>query len=177
MGLPRAERYARSTRLIAAGLGMVLTGLVGQFHETSGGSAYTIWAVVSTIFYAWLLVEIHGVTSSAAARLGPLAHWPRRLFAVMAAVWTIYVVGSVATFVLPDGNGIWLRQGLFTLADIASKLVYGVILGRFLLRLSAAEGDRGAIEALGELPGSVAAAVGSAVGSAARSIDPDRRHP
>ena len=74
----------------------------------------------------------------------------------MAVVWTVYVIGSVATVVFPSGFGVVLRQALYTVADVTSKLIYGVILSRFLLRLSAAEGHADAIEALGTLPETVA---------------------
>ena len=156
MDLPRAERHARSVRLVLAGLGMVIAGLIGQFYEVGAEGAYTVWALISTAFYVWLLVEIWGVTSSAAPRLGALGVWARRLFVFMLIAWTVYVVASVATFAFPNGFGVVLRQALYTVADVTSKLIYGVILSRFLLRLSAAEGHADAIEALGTLPETVA---------------------
>ena len=45
-----------------------------------------------------------------------------------------------------------IRQLLFSIADISTKLIYGVILSRFLLRRSALEGYAPAIEALGAVP-------------------------
>ncbi len=49
-------------------------------------------------------------------------------------------------------TGVIWRQGLFTVADVTSKLIYGLILSRFLLRLGASEVYRPSAEALGLEP-------------------------
>ena len=153
MALPNAELYRRAVRLILAGEAMIVTGLIYQFNEVTAPDAALVWGLVSTAFFLWLLWEIRGVTSSARDRLPPaLRGWAGGLFWFMASVWWLYPVASAMPFIWSDASGVIWRQGLFTVADVTSKLIYGLILSRFLLRLGASEGYRPSAEALGLEP-------------------------
>ena len=58
------------------------------------------------------------------------------------------------------GDVVVVRQLLFSIADISSKLIYGVILSRYVLRRSALEGYLPSAEALSTTPaGSTAASI------------------
>lgn len=153
MALPKTELYARSTRLILAGEGMIVTGLIGQFYEVTSTGTALIWAAVSTVFFVWLLIEIRGVITSAKGHLpARLLPWADRIWWFIFIVWWIYVAASIAPMLSADVSGVLWRQGLFTVADVTSKLIYGLILSRFLLRLGASEGYVPSAEALGEAP-------------------------
>ena len=157
--LARGELHARSARMIAAGLLMIWTGLVGQFGEVNDLGRLNLWGVISTVFFAWLLWEVRGVITSGMGSTTPeLRVWLRRLFWYMVASWGLYPIAYALPQLGADGNVVVAQQLLFSIADISTKLIYGVILSRFCLRRGALEGFAPSREALAVVqePGSAA---------------------
>ena len=149
LGLARGELHARSARMIAAGLLMIWTGLMGQFGEVNDVGRLNLWGVISTVFFAWLLWEVRGVvTSGMRSTATELQMWPRRLFWYMVATWGLYPIAYALPQLGADGNVVVAQQLLFSIADLSTKLVYGVILSRFCLRRGAREGYAPSIDAL-----------------------------
>jgi len=60
--------------------------------------------------------------------------------------WTLYAFGYGWPAWDGDPGGVVIRQALYTVADISSKLLYGVMLGRVAMMRSAAEGYAPALE-------------------------------
>ena len=157
--LPRPELHKRSLRMIIPAVLMIWTGLYGQFGETGDWSRLNLWGVISTVFFVWLIVEVRGVISRAVA-LGPneLSAWPKNIWWFFLATWGLYPIAYALPQLGFTGDVVVLRQLLFSIADISSKLIYGIILSRYLLRRSALEGYAPAAEALDTTPlGSVVA--------------------
>jgi len=149
LGLARGELHARSARMIVAGLLMIWTGLMGQFGEVNDLARLNLWGVISTVFFAWLIWEVRGVITTGMRSTAPeLQMWPRRLFWYMLATWGIYPIAYALPQLGHTGDVVVVQQLLYSIADIATKLVYGVILSRFCLRRSALEGHRPSVEAL-----------------------------
>ena len=159
-GLPRPELHKRTLRMIIPAVLMIWTGLYGQFGETGDWSRLNIWGVISTVFFVWLIVEVRGVISRGIA-LSPaeLKGWPKNIWWYFLATWGLYPIAYALPQLGFTGDVVVVRQLLFTIADISSKLIYGIILSRYVLRRSALEGYVPAAEALETSP------AGSAVAS------------
>ena len=159
--LPRPELHKRSIRMIIPAVLMVWTGLYGQFGETGDFSQLNLWGVISTLFFAWLIFEVRGViTRGVATSPATLKAWPKNIWWYFLATWGLYPIAYALPQLGFDGDIVVIRQLLFSIADISSKLIYGIILSRYVLRRSALEGYVPAAEALETGP------EGSAVASA-----------
>ena len=159
--LSRPELHKRALRMIIPGVLMIWTGLYGQFGETGDFTRLNIWGVISTVFFVWLIIEVRGVITSAIANSPPqLAVWPKNLWYYFLATWGIYPIAYALPQLGFTGDIVVVRQLLFSIADISTKLLYGVILSRYVLRRSALEGYVPAAEALETSP------LGSKVASA-----------
>ncbi|EAU40025.1 hypothetical protein FP2506_02250 [Fulvimarina pelagi HTCC2506] len=152
-GLLRPELHVRAARMCIPALLMIWTGLVGQFGETGNYLRLNVWGVISTIFFVWLIIEVRGVISRAIA-MGPaeLAAWPKNIWWFFLAFWGLYPIAYALPQLGHTGDIVVIRQLLYSIADVFSKLVYGIILSRYVLRRSALEGYKPAIEALSRTP-------------------------
>ncbi len=151
--LPRPELHKRSLRMIIPAVLMIWTGLYGQFGETGDFSRLNIWGVISTVFFVWLIVEVRGViTAGIANSPDQLKAWPKNIWWYFLATWGLYPIAYALPQLGFTGDIVVARQLLFSIADISSKLVYGLILSRYVLRRSALEGYVPAAEALETSP-------------------------
>ena len=151
--LPRPELHKRSIRMIIPAVLMIWTGLYGQFGETGDFSRLNIWGVISTVFFVWLIIEVRGVITSGIANSPPeLKAWPKNIWWFFLATWGIYPIAYALPQLGFTGDVVVVRQLLFSIADISSKLIYGIILSRYVLRRSAIEGYLPSVEALSTTP-------------------------
>ncbi|MGB3722687.1 MAG: bacteriorhodopsin [Pacificimonas sp.] len=149
LGLLRNELYTRAARMIIAAELMIWTGLVGQFGEVSDFGMLNLWGIISTLFFIWLIWEVRGVITSGTLRTpASLKAWPGNLFWYFLATWGLYPIAYALPQLGQDGNVVVAQQLIFSIADISTKLLYGVILSRFCLRRSAEEGYEPAMFAL-----------------------------
>lgn len=159
-GIARPDLHKRSLRMIVPALLMIWTGLYGQFGETGDWTRLNIWGVISTLFFVWLIIEVRGViTLGIANSPAPLKAWPKNIWWYFLATWGLYPIAYALPQLGFNGDIVVVRQLLFSIADISSKLIYGLILSRYVLRRSALEGYVPAAEALETSP------LGSAVAS------------
>jgi bacteriorhodopsin len=143
--------------LVASGLLMVLTGYVGQFRSGTDDAWVLGWGTLSTVPFVVLLVVLlplfrgaHGtLPPSAATTAGHLA-WVVLLF------WGLYPIAYLVPVVSATATGAVVAQGLFTAADVGSKVLYGILLAKVLRLRSAADGFEPAREpaegAVGQTP-------------------------
>ena len=159
-GIARPDLHKRTIRMIIPALLMIWTGLIGQYGETGDFARLNLWGVISTVFFVWLIVEVRGVVSlGIASSPGELKAWPKNIFWYFLATWGLYPIAYALPQLGQTGDIVVVRQLLFSIADISSKLLYGIILSRYVLRRSALEGYVPAAEALETSP------LGSAVAS------------
>ena len=152
-GLPRPELHKRAARMIIPGVLMIWTGLYGQFGETGDWSRLNLWGVISTVFFVWLIVEVRGViTRGVQTSPAQLQTWPKNIWWYFLAPWGLYPIAYALPQLGFTGDVVVVRQLLFSIADISSKLIYGIILSRYVLRRSALEGYVPAAEALETSP-------------------------
>ncbi len=144
---------ARTVRLqlIVSGVAMVVLGYVGQLYETTELMPLLVWGALSTVPFVYLLIVIFrevGIALPSLQGEGRVTLSNLRL--LMLFSWGLYPLGYlVAAVQLAGGeftaNGVITRTLLFTLADLFSKVIYGVLLGKVLLSRSIAEGWEPAI--------------------------------
>ncbi|MBQ1025222.1 bacteriorhodopsin [Micromonospora sp. C95] len=142
------RRFHRTWALfVAAGLAMIYTGYAGQFYEVDRSWPYWLWGLVSTVFFLFLLVLV--------ARLifGNLRRLPRAAQGAARSVWWLILVSWMlypGAYLMPamwdSADGVVARQITYTLADITSKVIYGVLIGVIARKVSAAENFQAAIE-------------------------------
>ena len=151
--LPRPELHKRSLRMIIPAVLMIWTGLYGQFGETNDWARLNLWGVISTVFFVWLIIEVRGViTRGVQTSPAELAGWPKNIWWYFLATWGLYPIAYALPQLGFTGDVVVVRQLLFSIADISSKLIYGLILSRYVLRRSALEGYVPAAEALETSP-------------------------
>jgi len=120
---------------------MIITGYIGQFYETTNVMAWLVWGAISTVFFAHVLYLMHRVINdgkrelpAAAARMMSAIWW---LFLVS---WMLYPGAYLMPLFLNNEAGVVGRQMTYTVADIVSKVFYGVMLSYAAMVRSQAEG-------------------------------------
>lgn len=130
---------------------MIVTGYIGQYYEpgrnTENLFLWILWGLISTVFYIFVLIYITRVIREGKANMANSKG--QQLFAFIAPLfyvaWTIYPVAYIMPILAEIdiellGMGLVLQQVIFTVADISSKIIYGVILNVVSTRRSREEG-------------------------------------
>ena len=153
------DLFRTATILVLLAWGMIVTGYVGQLYETSDLTQLTIWGAVSTVFFVgmnWIV----GTRLFRGVREMPLTAAPamRKVFWLMMFAWTLYPLAYAVPYFAPSAEGVVIRQAFFTVADVSSKVIYGIMITYIALQRSAAEGFEPAMQVTDLLPqrGSVA---------------------
>jgi len=136
-GLTGAALARRWALLSVLGAGMIITGYIGQFYESAAAGAvagatapFWVWGAISTIFFVALLLVL---AAQVRRPLGDPSPQVRRnliiCFWFLLATWSIYPFGYLWPVIDGSSGGVVVRQLLYTVADISSKLAFGVFLG------------------------------------------------
>jgi len=121
---------------------MILTGYIGQYYEVTSPLAFFLWGGISTLFFIHILIVMRkvitqgqeGIPAQAAKYLGGI-WW---LFLVS---WMLYPIAYLMPYIAPFNEiGVVGRHITFTIADISSKVIYGVMLAMTAKVLSEEEG-------------------------------------
>lgn len=153
MGVTGA-RFRRTWALfVAGGLAMIYTGYAGQFYETTNTTPLYVWGAISTVFFLILLVlvrqTIYGNLDRLPAETRPLA---KGVWWLLLVSWMLYPGGYLMPVLWDSADGVVARQITYTVADITSKVLYGVLLGVIARKVSKHEGYEPAREADVTLP-------------------------
>jgi bacteriorhodopsin len=141
LGLAAVAARRLGFLFVGSGVAMIVLGYIGQFFETSNLTALWLWGAVSTAFYVVLLYltwtqigkALPQMPESAAATMKAI----RWIFVIF---WTFYPIAYIMPAILPTAGGVVARQVIFTVADIVSKVIYGVLITKVAADLSRAEG-------------------------------------
>lgn len=122
---------------------MIITGYIGQFHEVTDLPKFFIWGAVSTVFFIHILWLMNKVIKEGKEGISPKGQ------RILSTIWKVFLVSWFlypGAYLMPyltgiDGffyseDGVMARQLVYTVADVASKVVYGVLLGNLALELS-----------------------------------------
>jgi bacteriorhodopsin len=139
--LAKVERGRLRNWFFFSGSMMILTGYIGQFYETTNTTALLIWGAISTVFFAHVLYLMYRVIHNGKKNMVPEAA------RIMGAIWWLFVVawmlypgGYLMPILMNSEAGVVGRQITYTVADISSKVIYGILLTNVAQILSRNEG-------------------------------------
>ncbi len=127
-----------------SGAGMIITGYIGQFYETAG-KTYTIadqtisiggnlgwfyfWGFVSTVFFFHVLWLMYKITMEAKEKFeGRPSELMTPIWWLVFVSWMLYPGGYLMPVILDSSAGVVGRQLTYTVADVSSKVIYGIML-------------------------------------------------
>lgn len=127
--LTSERRASLRNQFFISGPLMIITGYIGQFYETTNMTLFLAWGLVSTIFFVHVLYLMYNIIQDARTNLSP------RAGAVMNGIWWLFLISWMlypGAYLMPlllnSEAGVVGRQITYTIADISSKVIYGVML-------------------------------------------------
>ena len=132
-----------------SGTGMIVTGYIGQFYEVSNFTLFAIWGAISTAFFVHILWLMYKIIQEGKEGI------PAEGKKILSNIWILFLVSWMlypGAYLMPylgglgfDGllfneSGVVGRQMTYTVADVSSKVIYGVLLGNLAMVLSKHEG-------------------------------------
>ncbi len=145
--IAREKQFGMRVKLAGSGAAMVILGYVGQFWEATDVTPLLIWGFLSTLPYLYFAYIFLNITGDAVTKLpGEAAVTMRNIRYLFIGAWGLYPIAYlVPAFELTvmDGvsaEGAVTRTLLFTVADVLSKIFYGVLLGKVAQIRSREEG-------------------------------------
>lgn len=134
-----------------SGAAMIITGYIGQFYEVTDVMSFGLWGALSTLFFFHILYLMRKVINEGKEGL------PIKAKRVLSSIWILFLVSWFlypGAYLMPhllgvEGGlfneaGVVGRQITYTVADICSKVIYGVLLTQVAMILSK---DQGHVEA------------------------------
>lgn len=126
---------------------MIITGYIGQFYEVSNITAFFVWGAISTAFFIHILYLMHKVIKEGKEGI------PDEAKKTLSTIWVIFLISWFlypGAYLMPhllgiEGGlfneaGVVGRQMTFTIADICSKVIYGILLTNVAQIMSKKEG-------------------------------------
>jgi bacteriorhodopsin len=126
---------------------MIVTGYIGQYYEVTNLSAFFIWGAISTAFFFHILWLMRKVIRE--GKEGIPAEGQR----VLNSIWILFLISWFlypGAYLMPhlagiegaffNETGVVARQMTYTVADVSSKVIYGVLLTNLAQILSRSEG-------------------------------------
>jgi bacteriorhodopsin len=133
--------------LVTSGLLMVFCGYVGQFAAGSDDSTLLLWGALGTAPFVVLLAVLVPLLLAARRSLpAEAAVTARNLVPVFAFFWGLYPIAYLLPAVDAGPTTAVVMQVLFTVADVGSKVLYGVLLAKICRVRSAADGHAPALQ-------------------------------
>lgn len=130
-----------------SGAGMIITGYIGQFYEVTDITAFAIWGAISTLFFIHILILMRRVIKEGQEGI------PAEAAKVLGGIWILFLVSWMlypGAYLMPhllgieggffNESGVVGRQMTYTIADVCSKVIYGVMLTQVAQILSKSEG-------------------------------------
>lgn len=131
-----------------SGTAMIITGYIGQFYEVSNPTLFFVWGFISTVFFFHILYLMkkvitegkEGAPAKAQKYLGTI--WTLFLFS-----WMLYPGAYLMPYLFSLGlepalseTAVVARHITYTIADVSSKVIYGILLTLAAQEMSKAEG-------------------------------------
>jgi len=130
-----------------SGTGMIVTGYIGQYYEVTNIMAFAVWGAISTVFFFHILYLMNKVIKEGKEGI------PAKAQKTLGAIWTIFLISWFlypGAYLMPhllgiegglfNESGVVGRQMTYTVADVMSKVIYGVLLTNVAQILSKEEG-------------------------------------
>lgn len=130
-----------------SGAAMIITGYIGQFYEVTNITAFFAWGAISTAFFIHILILMRKVISQGKEGV------PVKAQNTLNAIWVLFLISWMlypGAYLMPhlaglEGAffseiGVVGRQITYTIADVSSKVIYGVLLTVVAQTLSKEQG-------------------------------------
>lgn len=147
------EIRRKATLLILSAWGMIITGYIGQLYEVSDVNKLMIWGGISTLFFIIMNIIVgNAIAQGKKTMENQTGSTMMKIFWLMMFAWTLYPIAYLVPVFMNTASGVVLRQALFTVADISSKVIYGLMITYVALDQSAQQGYLPAQKFLNRLP-------------------------
>ncbi|PPK86031.1 bacteriorhodopsin-like protein [Neolewinella xylanilytica] len=130
-----------------SGVLMIVTGYIGQFYEVSNLTAFFVWGAISTVFFFHVLWVMNKVIKEGKEGLSePARKVLNQIWILFLVSWFLYPGAYLMPHLLGieggfyNETGIVARQMTYTVADISSKVIYGILLTQLAQILSREQG-------------------------------------
>ena len=130
-----------------SGAAMIITGYIGQFYEVTNTTNFFIWGAISTLFFIHILILMRRVIKEGKEGV------PETAKRALSTIWGLFIFSWMlypGAYLMPhlvgiDGAlfsevGVVGRQITYTIADISSKVIYGILLTVAAQSISKSEG-------------------------------------
>lgn len=130
-----------------SGVMMIVTGYIGQFYEVTNLTAFLVWGGISTVFFVHVLYLMRKVINEGKEGI------PVKAQKVLGTIWILFLVSWFlypGAYLMPhllgvegglfNESGVVGRQMTYTIADVSSKVIYGVLLTQVAQIISQSEG-------------------------------------
>lgn len=148
VSLTRSSFSAVRNRFWFSGTAMILTGYAGQYYEVTNPLVFFIWGTISTVFFIDILILMRRVINEGKENAPPAAQ------KYLSAIWTLFFVSWMlypGAYLMPylfsfsfepalSEAAVVARHMTYTVADVASKVIYGIFLTLAAQEMSKAEG-------------------------------------
>jgi bacteriorhodopsin len=130
LALTRSIQAGLLRKLIPAATLMIALGYPGEISSTDG--ARILWGVLSTLPFLYILYVLFVELTKSLDRQPPeVAVLISRLRVLLLASWLVYPLAYALPLLGISGADAWvLKQGGYSIADIAAKAVYALIIYR-----------------------------------------------
>lgn len=125
------NKGAMITKLVVADIIMIVTGYIGEVDvNRAGGGTGLAWGcfIVGFLAFVYILFTLYGEVSEAASKL------PREIQGYMDLLknflvisWLIYPLGYIVPLLGYSGDYLILRELIYNIADIFSKVGFGIV--------------------------------------------------
>ena len=149
--LTRSAVYRLRTQLVVGGALMVITGYIGQLYEYQGRDGLPVtmlvWGAISTLPYLWFSYLVFREIRRQLPHLSPrVGRTVKNIGWLFFFSWGLYPIAYLVPAISFSAEGAVTRHYLFTIADVVSKIVFGVLLGKAMQVRSAEEGHEAALD-------------------------------
>src|SRR6056297_3516888 len=131
-----------------SGTGMIVTGYIGQYYEVTSPTLFFVWGFISTLFFIHILILMKRVINE--GKEGA----PAKAQKYLGAIWTLFFFSWMlypGAYLMPylfslsaepamSEMAVVARHITYTVADVASKVIYGIFLTLAAQEMSKAEG-------------------------------------
>lgn len=131
-----------------SGTMMIVTGYIGQFYEVTNPFLFFVWGAVSTVFFVHILIVMKKVISEGQDGA------PEKAQKYLGTIWTLFLVSWMlypGAYLMPYLFSLEFEPALseaavvgrhitYTIADVSSKVIYGILLTLTAQEMSKADG-------------------------------------
>jgi len=130
-----------------SGTGMIITGYIGQFYEVTDLVTFAVLGAISTVFFIHILYLMKKVINEGKEGI------PVKAQQTLNTIWVVFLVSWMlypGAYLMPhllgieggffNESGVVGRQITYTIADVLSKVIYGILLTNVAKILSENEG-------------------------------------